>query len=52
MGNKDIENFKASLKWALRNCSLLYEVAEEQHLLDEQYFIDWLDAINELSVRH
>lgn len=49
---QNIENFKETLDQIIKNCNIIYEVAQEQNLLNEQYFIDWLDELNELSVRH
>lgn len=47
-----IKRFKFNLNLALKNCQFLYKMAEQADLLDEQYFIDWLDSLNELSVKH
>lgn len=47
-----IKRFKFNLDLALKNCQFLYKMAEQADLLDEQYFINWLDSLNELSVKH
>ena len=52
LAEKAIKNFKFNLELALKNCQILYKMAENADLLDEQYFINWLDKLNELSVKH
>lgn len=47
-----IRKFKFNLELALKNCQILYKMAENAGQLDEQYFINWLDSLNELSVKH
>ena len=52
LAEEAIKRFKFNLDLALKNCQFLYQMAEQAELVDEQYFIDWLDALNELSVKH
>ena len=52
LAEEAIKRFKFNLDLALKNCQFLYQMAEQAELLDEQYVIDWLDALNELSVKH
>ena len=52
LAEEAIKRFKFNLDLALKNCEFLYKMAEQAELLDEQYFIDWLDKLNELSVKH
>lgn len=49
---KAIADFKFNLGLALKNCEILYAMAESANLLDDQFFIDWLDALNALSVKY
>ncbi len=49
---KAIADFKVNLQLALTNCEVLYKMAESADLLDEQFFINWLDSLNRISVRH
>lgn len=49
---KAIANFKFNLGLALKNCEVLYKMAESADLLNDQFFLDWLDSLNEISVRH
>lgn len=52
LARKAIERFKFNLDLALKNCQFLYTMAEHADLLDEQFFIKWLDDLNELSIKH
>lgn len=52
LAEEAIKRFKFNLDLALKNCEFLYKMAEQAELLDEQYFIDWLDKLNGLSVKH
>lgn len=52
LAEEAIKRFKFNLDLALKNCEFLYKMAEQAELLDEQYFIDWLDKLNDLSVKH
>lgn len=52
LAEEAIKRYRFNLDLALKNCQFLYKMAEQADLLDEQYFIDWLDKLNELSVRH
>lgn len=52
LAEEAIKRFKFNLDLALKNCQFLYKMAEQADILDEQYFINWLDHLNELSVRH
>ena len=52
LAEEAINRFKFNLDLALKNCQFLYAMAEQAGLLDKQYFIKWLDDLNELSVRH
>lgn len=52
LAEEAINRFKFNLDLALKNCRFLYTMAEQAGLLDEQFVIDWLDNLNELSVRH
>lgn len=49
---KAIADFKFNLGLALKNCEILYKMAESADLLNDQFFLDWLDSLNEISVRH
>jgi hypothetical protein len=49
---KAIADFKFNLGLALKNCEVLYKMAESADLLNDQFFLDWLDSLNEISVRH
>lgn len=52
LAEEAINRFKFNLDLALKNCYFLYKMAEQADILDEQYFINWLDKLNEISVRH
>jgi hypothetical protein len=49
---KALAEFKFNLDLALKNCEVLYKMAESADLLDEQFMLNWLDSLNQLSVRH
>lgn len=46
-----IKEFKALLEENKRNIQRIVEVAEKAHLTNEQYFIDWEDYLNRISVK-
>lgn len=37
---------------AIQSVELLYKTAEEENKLNDQYFLNFLDKLNEISVRN
>ena len=52
MSTKDkvIEEFKLMLEENKRNIQLIVKVAEDAGLTNEQYYLDWEDYLNKISV--
>lgn len=48
--DKVIEEFKLMLEENKRNIQLIVKVAEDARLTNEQYYLDWEDYLNEISV--
>lgn len=49
---KALEKFKFNLDLAVKNIEILIKMAESADLENEQFFLDWLDKLNKLSVSH
>lgn len=45
-----IEEFKLLLEENLRNVKMIVDVAEKLQLTNEQFYMDWEDEINKISV--
>lgn len=43
---------KWKLEHSINQIEELYKYLESRHLLDEQETLNWLDKLNEISVRH
>ena len=52
MSTKDkvIEEFKLMLEENKRNIQLIVKVAEDAELTNEQFYLDWEDYLNKISV--
>ena len=52
MNTKDrvIEEFKRLLQKNKRNIDMIVKVAEDAGLTNEQYYLDWEDYLNKISV--
>ena len=52
MNTKDkiIEEFKRLLQENKRNIDMIVKVAEDANLTNEQYYLDWEDYLNRISV--
>ena len=48
--DKVIEEFKKLLQDNIRNIDMIVEVAEKAGLTNEQYYLDWEDYLNKVSV--
>ena len=48
--DKVIEEFKSLLQDNIRNIDMIVKVAEDAGLPNEQYYIDWEDYLNRISV--
>lgn len=48
--DKVIEEFKKLLEENKRNIQMIVKVAEDAGLTNEQYYLDWEDYLNEVSV--
>ena len=48
--DKVIEEFKKLLQDNIRNINNIVKVAEDAGLTNEQYYIDWEDYLNKISV--
>ena len=53
MNTKDkvIEEFKRLLQENKRNIDMIVKVAEDADLTNEQYYLDWEDYLNQISVK-
>ena len=53
MNTKDkiIEEFKRLLQENKRNIDMIVKVAEHAHLTNEQYYLNWEDYLNQISVK-
>ena len=49
--DKVIEEFKKLLQDNIRNIDMIVKVAEDAHLTNEQYYLDWEDYLNQISVK-
>ena len=45
-----IKEFKKLLQENIRNIDMIVEVAEKAGLTNEQYYLDWEDYLNKISV--
>ena len=45
------EEFKRLLQENIRNINEIVRVAENAHFTDEQFYIDWEDYLNQISVK-
>lgn len=45
------EEFKRLLQENIRNINEIVRVAEKAHFTDEQFYIEWEDYINQISVK-
>ena len=50
MRDKVIQEFKELLQENIRNINTIVKVAEDAGLTNEQYYIDWEDYLNKISV--
>ena len=48
--DKVIEEFKILLQENIRNIDMIVKVAEDVGLTNEQYYLDWEDYLNKISV--
>ena len=48
--DKVIEEFKKLLQDNIRNIDMIAKVAEDAGLTNEQYYLDWEDYLNKISV--
>ena len=48
--DKVIEEFKLLLQENIRNIDRIVKVAEDIGLTNEQYYLDWEDYLNKISV--
>lgn len=48
--DKVIEEFKMLLQDNIRNIDMIVKVAEDAGLTNEQYYLDWEDYLNKISV--
>ena len=48
--DKVIEEFKILLQENIRNIDMIVKVAEDAKLTNEQYYLDWEDYLNKISV--
>lgn len=48
--DKVIEEFKRLLEENKRNIQMIVRVAEDAGLTNEQYYLDWEDYLNKISV--
>ena len=48
--DKVIEEFKQLLQDNKRNINMIVKVAEDAGLTNEQYYLDWEDYLNRISV--
>ena len=48
--DKVIEEFKILLQEKIRNIDMIVKVAEDAGLTNEQYYLDWEDYLNKISV--
>lgn len=53
MVNKEVlkEEFKKLLQENIRNINEIVRVAENANFTDEQFYIDWEDYLNQISVK-
>lgn len=53
MVNREIVKgeFKKLLQENIRNINEIVKVAESAHFTDEQFYIDWEDYLNQISVK-
>ena len=49
--DKVIEEFKILLQENIRNIDMIVKVAEDAHLTNEQYYLNWEDYLNQISVK-
>ena len=45
-----IQEFKELLQENIRNIDMIVKVAEDAGLTNEQYYLDWEDYLNKISV--
>ena len=50
MRDKVIQEFKELLQENIRNIDMIVQVAEDTGLTNEQYYIDWENYLNKISV--
>ena len=48
--DKVIKEFKRLLQENIRNIDMIVKVAEDAVLTNEQYYLDWEDYLNRISV--
>lgn len=46
------EKIKAQFKYTLITLDSLIKIVEENKLVDEQWFLDYMDELNKLSVKY
>ena len=48
---KVIDEFKRLIQENKRNIDMIVKVAEDADLTNEQYYLDWEDYLNQISVK-
>ena len=51
MKEQIIQEFKRLLEENKRNIDMIVKVAEDAHLTNEQYYLNWEDYLNQISVK-
>ena len=51
MKEQIIQEFKRLLEENKRNIDMIVKVAEDADLTNEQYYLDWEDYLNQISVK-
>ena len=46
-----IKEFKKLLQENIRNIDMIVKVAEDANLTNEQYYLNWEDYLNQISVK-
>ncbi len=46
-----VKELQELLKENIKNCSLIVGIAENLQITNEQFFIDWEDALNKISTK-
>ena len=51
MKEQIVQEFKRLLEENKRNIDMIVKVAEDADLTNEQYYLDWEDYLNQISVK-